>query len=65
MSGIYGPHEQRHLPRTIKLIRSGMVTAGYAYETKQDLVHRDNAVQAHVKVTNRSGIIGASENSAE
>ena len=50
LNGLYGPHEQRHLPRTISMVRSGLVVAGYSYHTKQDLVHRDNAVQAHVKV---------------
>ena len=32
------------------MLKSGMTVAGYGYDTKQDMVHRDNAVQAHVKV---------------
>lgn len=50
LNGIYGPHEQRHLPRSIAIMRKGWFKAGYCLDTKQDMVHIDNAVQGHVKV---------------
>jgi len=50
LNGIYGPHEGRHMPRVIKAARAGLASiAGFASQTRQDLVHLDNAVQAHAK----------------
>eukprot|EP00095_Tigriopus_kingsejongensis_P008729 maker-scaffold535_size144686-snap-gene-0.21 protein:Tk08729 transcript:maker-scaffold535_size144686-snap-gene-0.21-mRNA-1 annotation:"hypothetical protein CAPTEDRAFT_166167" len=49
LNGIYGPNEHRHLKRTIQTIKKGFFVAGYCYDTKQDMIHIDNAVQGHVK----------------
>eukprot|EP00094_Tigriopus_californicus_P013330 TCALIF_12892-PA protein Name:"Similar to SDR42E1 Short-chain dehydrogenase/reductase family 42E member 1 (Macaca fascicularis)" AED:0.06 eAED:0.07 QI:74/1/0.8/1/0.5/0.6/5/126/397 len=49
LNGIYGAYEQQHLPRSIAIMRQGLFKVGYCLDTKQDLVHIDNAVQGHVK----------------
>ncbi len=47
---IYGPYEQKHVPRMIVLIEKGYTTrAGFAFSTLQDMVHVDNAVQGHMR----------------
>ena len=50
LNAIYGPNEQRHLPRIIDVMKSGVLKAVFRPDTKQDFSHIDNCVQAHVKV---------------
>lgn len=50
LNGLYGPQEQRHLPRFINMLKASPKMVGYALDTKQDMTYLHNAVQAHVKV---------------
>ncbi|OQV17949.1 Short-chain dehydrogenase/reductase family 42E member 1 [Hypsibius exemplaris] len=47
LPGIYGPGEQRHLPRIVKYLEKGWVCFRYG-EGIVDFVHIDNVVEAHV-----------------
>ncbi|KAL5018392.1 hypothetical protein ScPMuIL_004114 [Solemya velum] len=49
LPGIYGPGEQRHLPRVMSYIERGLYVVTYGEETLQDFLHVDNLVQAHIK----------------
>ena len=52
LNGLYGPHEQRHAVRIMEAVRTGLAppVATFGRHTRQDFNHRDNAVQAHIKV---------------
>ncbi len=52
---VYGPHEQRHLPRMIRWVRCGgrLTRAGFALDERQDMVHVDNAADAHARAVER------------
>ncbi|GAU97375.1 hypothetical protein RvY_08686 [Ramazzottius varieornatus] len=47
LPGIYGPGEQRHLPRIVKYLEKGWVSFRYG-QGIVDFVHIDNVVEAHV-----------------
>ncbi|XP_074144327.1 short-chain dehydrogenase/reductase family 42E member 1 [Sminthopsis crassicaudata] len=48
-AGIYGPGEQRHLPRIVKYIEKGLFKFVYGDpKSLVDFVHVDNLVQAHI-----------------
>ncbi|CAH1795070.1 unnamed protein product [Owenia fusiformis] len=49
LAGVYGPGEQRHLPRIMNYIERGYFSMIYgADKTLVDFLHVDNLVQAHV-----------------
>ncbi|XP_062818069.1 short-chain dehydrogenase/reductase family 42E member 1 isoform X2 [Anolis carolinensis] len=48
-AGIYGPGEQRHLPRIVRYVERGWFRFVYGDpESRVDFVHVDNLVQAHL-----------------
>ncbi|XP_060644407.2 short-chain dehydrogenase/reductase family 42E member 1 [Anolis sagrei] len=48
-AGIYGPGEQRHLPRIVRYVERGWFRFVYGDPKSQvDFVHVDNLVQAHI-----------------
>jgi len=48
LAGIYGPGEQRHLPRIVSYIRRGLFSFTYGSKNSLvDFVHVDNVIQAH------------------
>lgn len=53
LGGVFGPNEKAMLPRSITAIKSGLLNLAYCLKSdlKIDLVHIDNVVQAHVKVS--------------
>ncbi|XP_055331346.1 short-chain dehydrogenase/reductase family 42E member 1-like isoform X2 [Paramacrobiotus metropolitanus] len=48
LAGIYGPGEERHLPRIVDYLERGWIKFLYG-EAIVDFVHIDNVVQAHTK----------------
>lgn len=50
LAGVYGPGEQRHLPRIVGLIKQGLFCMVYGDpDSLVEFLHIDNLVQAHVK----------------
>jgi len=50
LAGVYGPGEQRHLPRIVGLIEQGLFCMVYGDpESLVEFLHIENLVQAHVK----------------
>lgn len=63
-AGIYGPGEQRHLPRIIKTVDQGLFMFLYGdHHNRVQFVHVDNLVSAHIMaaeaLTERKGHIAA------
>ncbi|ESO83455.1 hypothetical protein LOTGIDRAFT_197313 [Lottia gigantea] len=49
LAGVYGPGEQRHIPRIVSYIEQGLTVVIYgAKESKVDFLHVDNLVQGHI-----------------
>lgn len=50
LAGVYGPGEQRHLPRIVGYIEGGLFCMTYgAKDSLVEFLHVDNLVQAHIK----------------
>ncbi|XP_071106669.1 short-chain dehydrogenase/reductase family 42E member 1-like [Haliotis cracherodii] len=48
LAGVYGPGEQRHIPRIVSYLEQGLVAVTYgAKDSLVDFLHVDNLVQAH------------------
>ncbi|XP_059155159.1 short-chain dehydrogenase/reductase family 42E member 1-like [Physella acuta] len=48
LAGVYGPGEQRHIPRIVSYLEQGLVKVTYgAKDSLVDFLHVDNLVQAH------------------
>ncbi|CAL1526352.1 unnamed protein product [Lymnaea stagnalis] len=49
LAGVYGPGEQRHIPRIMSYLEQGLVKVTYgAKDSLVDFLHVDNLVQAHM-----------------
>ncbi|XP_067671145.1 short-chain dehydrogenase/reductase family 42E member 1-like [Haliotis asinina] len=49
LAGVYGPGEQRHIPRIVSYLEQGLVSVTYgAKDSQVDFLHVDNLVQAHI-----------------
>jgi nucleoside-diphosphate-sugar epimerase len=49
LAGVYGPGEQRHLPRIISYIKRGLFCCTYgSHSSLVDFLHVDNLVHAHI-----------------
>ncbi|XP_046567960.1 short-chain dehydrogenase/reductase family 42E member 1-like [Haliotis rubra] len=49
LAGVYGPGEQRHIPRIVSYLEQGLVAVTYgAKDSLVDFLHVDNLVQAHM-----------------
>lgn len=46
LAAVYGPGEQRHIPRIVDYVERGLFCVKYATDTKQDFLHVENLVQA-------------------
>lgn len=47
LAAVYGPGEQRHIPRIVDNVEQGLFFIIYAPDTLQDFLHVDNLAQAH------------------
>ncbi|BFZ17471.1 hypothetical protein BsWGS_20510 [Bradybaena similaris] len=48
LAGVYGPGEQRHIPRIVSYLEQGLVKVTYGCrDSKVDFLHVNNLVQAH------------------
>ncbi|CAG5127976.1 unnamed protein product [Candidula unifasciata] len=48
LAGVYGPGEQRHIPRIVSYLEQGLVKVTYGCkDSRVDFLHVDNLVQAH------------------
>ncbi|KAL4240509.1 hypothetical protein ACF0H5_001300 [Mactra antiquata] len=47
LAAVYGPGEQRHIPRIVDTIERGLFCIIYETSTLQDFLHVDNLAQAH------------------
>ncbi|KAK3090039.1 hypothetical protein FSP39_008726 [Pinctada imbricata] len=48
LAGVYGPGEQRHIPRTMSMVEAGFLLMLYGEGSLQDFLHVDNLVQGHI-----------------
>ncbi|XP_060592780.1 short-chain dehydrogenase/reductase family 42E member 1-like [Ruditapes philippinarum] len=47
LAAVYGPGEQRHIPRIVDYIEKGLFSIIYETDTLQDFLHVENLAQAH------------------
>lgn len=47
LAAVYGPGEQRHIPRIVDYIERGLFSIIYETDTLQDFLHVENLAQAH------------------
>lgn len=47
LAAVYGPGEQRHIPRIVDYIERGLFSIVYATDTLQDFLHVENLAAAH------------------
>lgn len=48
LGGVYGVGEQRHIPRVVNMVKTGVMVALFGPEALTDFLHVDNMVQAHI-----------------
>nr|KAI8765854.1 short-chain dehydrogenase/reductase family 42E member 1-like [Biomphalaria glabrata] len=49
LAGVYGPGEQRHIPRIVSYLEQGLIKVTYGADSSLvDFLHVDNLVQAHI-----------------
>ncbi|XP_069123999.1 short-chain dehydrogenase/reductase family 42E member 1-like isoform X2 [Argopecten irradians] len=48
LAGVYGPEDQRHIPRIVGYLEQGLLVATAAPESLQDFLHVENLAQGHL-----------------
>ncbi|OWF52098.1 short-chain dehydrogenase/reductase family 42E member 1-like isoform X1 [Mizuhopecten yessoensis] len=48
LAGVYGPEDQRHIPRIVGYVEQGLLVVSAAPESVQDFLHVENLAQGHL-----------------